>query len=348
MASGEATWLKQYIDSARQEFHDTINRTAGGLRKQNADHTTRVHQSIDALGAIAKSLQISRAGGSGGGPGGSAAPDGGFTWYNKAGIARIEDIPGRRVPFDLLVDIPIGGGAQTSLLTQGITIPQEGPFVAEKRIATFISNHQFQITVEQAVARFSSRSFGRYRPISSVGDLLDAQSGAIVTTQNPMVVGTTVGVPELPSSMSGFRTMELDGRITVVNAGSSFPRQNISVPTPFWAQGLGGAFFELGALDFFERAEVINFSIQPTHENNPPAGNVDGDGIFGIVGAWPFLAGQYDKHEGILTPNAFTVSTVSSVDIVAPITTDPVVRLPNGILTIGYHGYMIQQPVGPV
>jgi len=55
-----------------------------------------------------------------------------------AGVVRIEDIPGRRVPFVLLMDIPIGNNT-TSIREQSVTISQEGPFVAVKRMATFQS-----------------------------------------------------------------------------------------------------------------------------------------------------------------------------------------------------------------
>lgn len=136
--------------------------------------------------------------------------------------------------------------------------------------------------------------------------------------------------------------MEFDGRIEVINAGSSYPRQNISVPSSMWSPQIN-APQELGALDFFERGEIITVKVQPTHVNNPPAGNADGLNIFGITG-WPFLAGQYDPHEGIVTPSGFAFIDGSMIRI----GTDPITRLPDGILTIGWEGYRIIQPVGPV
>ena len=59
-------------------------------------------------------------------------------------IQYVENIPGRRVVFDYLVDIPITSDL-TSVVQQTITISQEGPFVAVARYATFNSQFQFQV-----------------------------------------------------------------------------------------------------------------------------------------------------------------------------------------------------------
>src|SRR6185295_7448153 len=57
----------------------------------------------------------------------------------------VENIPGRRVPFDLLVSIPIG--ADLTSETQGsMTINQDGPFIAVARYAFFLSQYAFQFT----------------------------------------------------------------------------------------------------------------------------------------------------------------------------------------------------------
>jgi hypothetical protein len=111
--------------------------------------------------------------------------------------------------------------------------------------------------------------------------------------------------------------------------------------------------YELAALDFFERGEILTLMVQPNHVNNPPAGNVNGDTIWGQAGAYPYLAGQYDQHEGIAYPQGGTpnvgqlqFNTVPD-DHIDFGTTDTVQRLPDGILTIGWEGYRIIQPVGP-
>jgi hypothetical protein len=146
--------------------------------------------------------------------------------------------------------------------------------------------------------------------------------------------------------------MEFDGRVTIINAGSSYPRQNISVPTSMWTPYVN-APFELGALDFFERGEVLSISVQPTHVNNPPAGNADGECVFpaaataGFLG-YPFVAGQYDAHEGVCTPNGVVMGDGGEVNDWEPSSSDPVARLPDGVLTIGWEGYRIIQPIAPV
>lgn len=245
-------------------------------------------------------------------------------------IQRIENIPGRRVPFDFLVDIPIGPNV-TSVQQGTITISQEGPFVAVARYATFLSQYQFERTDENnAKTTFSGRSFGRYRPIHSAWDMNDGQVISEVTQAIPFP-GT--GAPHVasPSNSSPFRTMEGDYRILFQNAGSSYPRSNIEVPSPFWTKAINSPF-DLGALDFFERGEVLTFKVLPTHANNAAFGNVFG---FGTPSAsFPFVDSQWDNVEGVSDPNTDGV------------TTDPIVRAPQGVLTIGFHGYRIIQPPG--
>jgi hypothetical protein len=247
-------------------------------------------------------------------------------------IQRIENIPGRRIPFDLLVDIPIG--ANVSATQQGtITVSQEGPFVAVARMATFLSTMQFQVRDPEAggaPATFQGRSFGRYRPIASVWDLNDGQPYSDVSQ---LVAFPGTGAPHVasPSNQSPFRSMETDLRILFTNAGSSFPRSNQEVPSTFWSKYIANPF-ELGALDVFERGEVMSFNVLPLHVNNPPFGNIEG---FGAPNpAFPFLDSGWDAVEGISDPNDPAAGD-----------TDPVTRLPNGILTIGFHGYrIVQQP----
>jgi|SRR5215471_2475303 len=245
-------------------------------------------------------------------------------------IQRIENIPGRRVPFDYLVDIPIG--PQITSVQQGtITISQEGPFVAVARFATFLSQFEFEQT--DAVGnrtRFNGRSFGRYRPIHSAWDLNDGQIVSEVTQSVPFP-GTGDAHVASPSNKSPFRSMETDMRIKFENAGSSYPRSNIEVPSTFWTRSIVDPF-ELGALDFFERGEVLSFKVLPLHPNNPAFGNVFGFGAPNVL--FPFPDSQWDTVEGILDPN------------VANVTADPIVRAPSGILTIGFHGYRIIQTPG--
>ena len=317
----------QRLAADNQTLRQQMNSYAAGQRKAVDERLSAADQKLSDLATIAKTLK------------GSVNS----IFWNRKNI-RIEDIPGRRVPFVLIMDIPIQSDTM-SVREQSVTIPQEGPFVAVRRMATFQSGYQFEVTDPQtgATARFSGRSFGRYRPIHSAWDLNDAMSDGIVTTSNPMAVGATPSVTSIVSSKSGYRSMEFDGRITFVNGGSSYPRQNIPVPSSMWTPQIN-APQDLGALDFFERGEILTVQVQPNHVNNPPFGNVQG--VSGAGGAaYPFLGGQYDPHEGIGTLNGFTVTTGP---VVTPLTQDPIVRMPDGLLTIGWEGYRIIQPVGPV
>jgi hypothetical protein len=283
------------------------------------------------------------------------------------GVVRVEDIPGRRVPFTLLMDIPIPSNTTTTQ-QQSVTISQEGPFVAVRRMATFMSALEYQVQVPDQSQnmppgplrggnpRFVGRSFGRYRPIHSAWDIMDAQhndTAGVDAILLAIAAGfggaapflTLAGFPSFPASASSFRTMEFDGRLAVINAGSSYPRQNISVPSSMWTTEINSPF-DLGALDFFERGETLTVFVTPNHVNNPPAGNVTGEFIFnfGSTPEWPFVDGQYDPHEGIATPVPIDFSGGGDPVL---LTTDPVSRLPDGLMTVGWEGYRIIQPVAP-
>jgi len=300
----------------------TAGRTEAALavvRQENERHQREMQALADALEKVK---------GSGGGFGsGNVGVD--------DRVRYIEAIPGRRIPFDFMVSIPIGTNSIAQ--AQGTkTVSQDGPFVAVARVATFQSAYQFRridpVTQEQAV--FQGRSFGRFRPTSSVWDLNDATAGMFQPTTGLAAPGTGAPIVASPSNMSGFRSMEFDGLIQMLNQGAGYPRDNQDggIPSAFYSESINAAF-QLGALDFFERGETIQWKVTPTHVNNPPAGNLSG---YAAGGVFPFLASQYDVHEGVndqLDPDA---------------TTDPITRLPDGILWVGLHGIKIVQPPGPV
>jgi hypothetical protein len=246
-------------------------------------------------------------------------------------VQRVENIPGRRVPFDFVVDIPFAV-ASTAPQQATITIDQSGPFVAVARYATFLSGYQFRVTDQQTQAQttFNGRSFGRYRPIHSVNDLNDGQPVSAVSLAQAFP-GT--GAPHIasPSNASPFRSMEMDFRIEMREQGTGWPRQNVPVASSLWVRSNGDAF-QLGALDFFERNQVIYFNIQPLHAPNPAYGNISG--FTGPNSDYPFVDSGWDAIEGISDPTA-------DVDGV-----DPVSRLASGVLQIGFHGYRIWQPAG--
>jgi hypothetical protein len=338
--------LQQAVAALRDQSQREINKLAGSMRRQVREELDRADRRLGDMAQIAEMLRVMRQGDD-----------------NRPGVVRIEDIPGRRVPFTMLVDIPIGADT-TSVRQQSVTITQEGPFVAVKRMATFTSAMEFQATNEVTgqTSRLAGRSFGRHRPIHSAMDMNDSQHAQksdstawfLAASAGPPAAGTVLptGTLAQPSNMSSFRTMEFDGRVTIVNAGSSFPRQNISVPTSMWSPNIN-APFDLAALDFFERGEVLTIEVQPTHVNNPAAGNVDGECIFPAAAAagflgYPFVGGQYDSHEGICTPNGVVMGDGGEENDWEPTGNDPVARLPDGILTIGWEGYRIIQPVSPI
>lgn len=202
------------------------------------------------------------------------------------------------------------------------------------RYATFLSAFAFEVRDPEdpgVVDNFNGRSFGRYRPIHSAWDLNDGQPYSEVV-QAAAFPGT--GAPHVasPSNASPFRTMEPDFRIRFENAGSSFPRSNIEVPSSFWTTEINSPFM-LGALDVFERGEVLTFKVLPLHPNNPAFSNILG---FGAPNpAFPFVDSGWDAVEGVSDPN-----------VVAAAAVDPVTRVQDGILTIGFHGYRIVQPAG--
>lgn len=247
-------------------------------------------------------------------------------------IQRVENIPGRRVPFDYLVDIAIPAGQQGTI--QGsILITQEGPFVAVRRMAAYVSAYQYTYTIpgSTTTTRFNGRSFGRYRPIHSVTDFNDGQP-AVAVNYAQAFPGT--GAPHImsPSNASSFRSMEGDFRIEMRNQGSSFPRSNLEVPSALWLEDTNRPF-DLGALDFFERGEVLTFNILPMHPPNAAYGNISG--FAAGASDFPFIDSQWDAIEGI---NDQVQDDTDG--------TDPITREPNGILTIGFHGYRIIQPAG--
>jgi len=314
MTQGQFAELARQVGTANAQARKALELAAGldaGVRNMSSDLQRLINENL-ALKSALERVQMTR----------QADPK----------IQYVENIPGRRVPWDMTVDIPIAAGVNA--VQQGtVMVSQEGPFVAVARYATLLSQHQFQFTEPgtATTVTFNSRSYGRYRPIHSAWDLYD---GRPITQVTEAVAFPGTGAPHIinPSSESAWRSMEGDFRVQFINAGSSYPRGNQPVPSTFWTTEINSPF-NLGALDVFERGEVLTFNVLPLHVNNPPFGNVSGFAVPNA--AYPFIDSQWDAVEGITDP----------VDADAE-DTDPVVRLPNAILTIGFHGYRIIQPPG--
>lgn len=257
----------------------------------------------------------------------------GASQIGRPDMLTIEEIPGRRIPYDLTVQIGVPDN-QLSPLPASYTISMDGPFVAVARYATFISAYSFQVTDgESNVQRYSGRSWGRQRPISSVLDLMDAVGGWVDGTTETLVGDCDDATPapalvSRPVSRSPFRTMEMDAYVTLKN--SVFPRQNQKVPSSLWSPGFN-QMLQLPVLDYFEKGDTVEFEIEPLHINNPNAGNIQA-----LLGSMPYLNGQYDGHEGI-TYDAWACDAGVS---------DVIQRRPQGIYVIGLLGFRILQPPG--
>jgi len=247
-------------------------------------------------------------------------------------LLMIEDIPGRRIPFDVIVPLGIPANLTTSV-PGTYQVSMDGPFVATSRFAIFVSSYTFQVTVQSSTTRFVGRSFGRQRPISSVNDIMDAMSGWANTNFDADTWACPATLPQeasmaIPVNKSGFRTMEGDFYIQVRD--QAYPRQNQAVPSGVWAPGFKQSM-GLSVLDYWEKGTTIQIDVEPAHVNNPPNGN-----IASLFGTYPYLDSQYDVHEGIMYPPYACTG----------VTSDSVTRNPIGTLICGYHGFRILHPAG--
>jgi hypothetical protein len=325
-----------------QQMLDQLNAGVRGAHTRLAEHARGLNSQTGDIALVRQELQrqqrelqnladaLSSVKGVNGGGGGPIEMRDGETIFQEH-IMYISQIPGRRVPFDLLVTIPIGSDVRSVQQATSV-ISQDGPFVGVARYCTFQSTYQFTEADPDtgSTTTFQGRTFGRFRPVHSVNDYNDSQAFNPIT--GIAAPGTGAPIYASPSNHSGFRSMEFDGIIKFLNQGSAYPRSNVEVPSSLWVGDNNNAF-QLGALDFFERGETLQWEVTPQHVNNPPAGNVQ---QFTAGGVFPTLDSQYDVHEGILDqadPN---------------VTTDPISRLPQGLLIIGIHGFKIIQPPGPV
>jgi hypothetical protein len=248
-------------------------------------------------------------------------------------ILRVEEIPGTRVPFDIVVQFGVQAN-QSGVLTVPYQLSMDGPFIAVSRYAVFMSAYTFQVQTEQEIARLVGRSFGRFRPVSSHLDLMDGQAGTplpfapAALNYDCDALDPPVGGIVLPDNRSPFRTMQWDGFISVKN--QIYPRQNAMVPSAVWAPGFEQRM-DLSVLDYYEKGDLIEFQIEPSHVNNPAAGNVQN-----LLGSMPQLRSQFDAAEGVLYPEA--QCGVGEADVVT--------RKPDGFLYVGLHGFKILQPGG--
>jgi len=311
--------LQQQSNAANAQARQALQQLAS-QQGQTAMLQQQIQQQQTNMQVLSDALSRIQAGSAG-----SGAPD---------HIRFVDQIPGRRIPFDVIVQIPIGPNV-TSGQEQTYPVSMDGPFVAVRRYAAFLS---------QAVATYTNpstgqssavlgRSFGRWRPIHSMWDLNDAVAGSFQPTAGGPLPGTGRAIYASPSNQSGFRSMEFDGLIEFINSGASYPRQNQPIPSAFYTEQINSPF-DLPALDFFEKSEVLKWRVTPTHPNNPSFGNVSG--FANVNNVFPFIDSQFDVQEGFKDQEAEII------------TVDPMNRLPSGTLFLGFSGYKIIEPPGTV
>lgn len=219
------------------------------------------------------------------------------------------EIKGRFVPFDTFVEIPIPNDA-SSAIEGTLKVSMEGPFVAARRYAVFLSQYSYQVTFSNGTtAVFKGRTNGRFRGVSSNTDLCDAlrafeqpnqyqpsylgavwDGAAVLPVGNPAGVNPAstdptnmlpnfpgTGRPLLmsPLSMSGGRSMNFDGTIAIEPQGAQFRRQNIPIPSSLWTDGENGPV-DLACYDVLEPGEEVIVRVNPLHINNPAYGNISG------------------------------------------------------------------------
>lgn len=305
---------------AAEQFQHAAGEVAQ-MRQINAQQA----QELSFLKGVVDGMRVS--GGKTGAPG--------VGQVGRSDMLTIEEIPGRRVPFDLTMHIGIPDG-QTSPLDGSYVLSMDGPFVAVARYATFISSYTFQVTNGESVTRYTGRTWGRQRPISSTLDLMDAVAGWVDGIDSDFASvgcgeGVTAPPPAVisrPTSRAAQRSMGFDGFVEIKS--STYPRQNQQVPTSLWAPGFS-QMLQLPVLDYWEKGETIEVKIEPLHTLNPRAGNVEA-----LLGSMPYLDGQYDGHEGVRYPS--WQCTAGQPDVIA--------RRPSGVLVIGFLGFKILQPAG--
>lgn len=333
--------LSQAVAQVRGEFQQQLNQVAGGLRKQFQAQIERNMAASDKrlsdLAKVAEAVTAERV----------APPE------TASGDVYIENIPGKRVNYTYVVEIPIQAN-DTSQREQSFTVSPHGPFVAERRWATFLSQHQFQYTDAESGVQVTlpGRSFGRYRPSHSASDYNDSNHNSYGDGVNWILTAAAAAganpipsaIPGVTSTASSFRTMQFDGRIEAERASSDMRGQNRPLPSAWYTTETNGPI-HLPALDFFPRGDGVTFKVTPNHVSNPPAGNATGLYAFPVaaVNGWPFTKGQYDPHEGIATPSAGTADDEGW----HPAETDPISRLPDGYLIVALEGYRIVQVTGP-
>jgi hypothetical protein len=184
----------------------------------------------------------------------------------------IAQVPGRHIPFDFLVDIPIRDG-ETDTQQGTLQVTMEGPFVATHRMAVFRSQQTFRVQGETTAA-FNGRSFGRFRPIHSAGDIMDAMRafeqpgtyqpsylGAVWDGATYVPIGNPMGVFNNAGNTGAVNTNPL----SQPNAPPPFPGNG----TPLYESPIAMAAFRTMEMDATIVVEVQGSNFQRSNIGVP-------------------------------------------------------------------------------
>lgn len=325
--------IEQKADGANafaRQVGNAVTQTRADVAAVAQSHQEQAAQ-MQHLHGLMQGLKIGSGGAGRGGPS--------VMQVGRPDMLSIEEIPGRRIPWDITVQIGIPD-SQVSPLPGSYPLSMDGPFVAVARYATFVSSYTFQVTDGANINRFTGRTWGRQRPISSVLDLMDAMTGwadgvcgydcfdSTDPCEGELATGPKPAVISRPTSRNPGRSMVFDGYVKLTNG--TYPRQNQQVPTSLWAPGFN-QMLQLPVLDYWEKGDTIEFEVEPSHANNAPQGNIQA-----LLGSMPYLDGQFDGQEGIMYPDWQCTPDVPDI----------IQRRPAGILIVGLLGFKILQPPG--
>jgi phosphoribosyl-AMP cyclohydrolase len=326
------------VQELRAQNH-ALSRVVGGLQQKTAELT--------GIESVLKNLKMTRSGGLSGADGSSADSVPGarnapmMKMPNGMGYQSLDQIVGRQIVYDLICTIPVIDG-QPGPVRNTMYVTPDGPFCAVARYMTFMSSHSVQVTTSAGTSAFYSRSNGRFRPVSSSSDIMDAVrafeqanqyqpaylgtavvGGAALAVANPIGVNpnstdVTNMLPNWPGngrpiyasplSMAAQRTMSFDGLVSIETRASATRRQEQPVPSTFWTDRDGG-MVALPTIDVFEPGEIIDVVVEPTHPNNPAYGNIQNLFYFNTGAGYD----DYDSATGIAANNPAPVGQFPSL-----------------------------------
>jgi len=189
-----------------------------------------------------------------------------------ARIRYIEDIPGKRVPYFLNLEIQVPPGVDANgnvvsianqVFSDAQPISMDGPFLATHYLASFraktysLGPTGLRQNDPPAGSEVVTPLTGRFRPTASTADPF---SGAYI--------GPSTGVQTLvdASLVNTFRPGTLDFLFEVQDTGTDRQRQNdIATPSRYLFTEFDRPYY-LAVSDFYERGSLIRVKVTPTRE----------------------------------------------------------------------------------